>query len=184
MLASFAWLMTAIGFQLQERVTAIVSVSMGECVHGCVCVLERQRVRESVRFWCVCVCDLSRQVTGIRVRGEDAWLQGDETQTHAQAIAQVALQWHTNEHSTVVGVHGHMRHNLTSHLKPMRKMLKKGLPCLSRTKQFPIISVIWLWHRLIILSTEWSLVALKNKQLTVRPISPKTTFISTSSSNW
>lgn len=92
MLASFAWLMTAIGFQLQERVTAIVSVSMGECVHGCVCVLERQRVRESVRFWCVCVCDLSRQVTGIRVRGEDAWLQGDETQTHAQAIAQVALQ--------------------------------------------------------------------------------------------
>lgn len=53
----------AIGFQLQERVTAIVRV-------------------------CVRACDLSGQVTGIRVRGEDDWLQGDQTQTHTHRL------WH------------------------------------------------------------------------------------------
>lgn len=65
--ASFIGSATAIGFQPEERVTAIVCVYAHHCV--CVCV-------------CMRVCDLSRQVTEIRVRGEDDWLQRDETQTH------------------------------------------------------------------------------------------------------
>lgn len=62
-LSNAARLATAIRFQLQERVTAIL---------------------------CVCVCDLRGQVTGIRVRGEDGWLRGDDMQTHAVVTQKLA----------------------------------------------------------------------------------------------
>lgn len=66
-LRSAARLATAIRFQLQERVTAILCV-------------------------CVCVCDLRGQVTGIRVRGEDGWLRGDDMQTHTVVTQKLARQ--------------------------------------------------------------------------------------------
>lgn len=36
------------------------------------------------------MCDLRGQVTGIRVRGEDGWLQGDDIQTHAAVAQKIA----------------------------------------------------------------------------------------------
>lgn len=56
---------TVIRFQLQERGTAILCV-------------------------CVCMYDLRGQVTGIRVRGEDGWLQGDDIQTRAAVAQKIA----------------------------------------------------------------------------------------------
>lgn len=38
--------------------------------------------RKGSQQLCVCVCDLRGQVTVVRVREEDDWLQGDEIQTH------------------------------------------------------------------------------------------------------
>lgn len=69
MLRNAAQLASAIRFQLQERVTAIL----------CVCV-----------DVCVCMCDLRGQVTGIRVRGEDGWLRGDDMQTHTVVTQKLA----------------------------------------------------------------------------------------------
>lgn len=45
-------------------------------------------------FACLCVCvqDLRGQVTGIRVRGEDNWLQGDEIETHTVGDTKAYMQ--------------------------------------------------------------------------------------------
>lgn len=38
----------------------------------------------------MCMCDLRGQVTGIRVRGEDGWLRGDDMQTHTVVTQKLA----------------------------------------------------------------------------------------------
>lgn len=54
------------------HIPACMSVHPHQCVFLYLCV------GVCVAAPCVCVCDLSGQVTGIRVRGEDDWLQGDD----------------------------------------------------------------------------------------------------------
>lgn len=72
---------------------------------------------------CVCVsmCDLSGQVTGIRVRREDDWLQGDETQTHTRAATQTPADRYQNTHwrgrtDTHAGMCGGINHTHLSEI--------------------------------------------------------------------
>lgn len=145
MLASFAWLATAIGFQLQERVTASVCVRACACVRACVIWADRWQGS-----------GLEERTTGSRVTRPK----------HTQALGHKRPRTDTRIH-TGVGLDmredtwWHKSHTPLRDLTPQRETIQWNSHCWCGVKGFAhkcsLSLALSLQRRLVILLTKLSL---------------------------